>query len=76
LFTSTSQRSTCAANASTLARSRTSSAIARAPIGAATSRRRSMRRAPMITSKPASARRIAVAAPMPLLAPVTTAVGL
>src|SRR5581483_2482725 len=74
LFTSTSQASTSAANASTDAVSVTSNASGRAPRGPATSRNLSMRRAPTTTSKPSFARRAAVAAPMPLLAPVTTAV--
>src|SRR5581483_8247481 len=74
LLTSTAHSGTWAANASTDAVSVTSNASGRAPRGPATSRNRSIRRAPTTTSKPSFTRRAAVAAPMPLLAPVTTAV--
>ena len=54
----------------------TSSAMARAPICSASASSRSVRRAATTTSNPSAASRRAVAAPMPLLAPVTTAVPL
>src|SRR6185436_2012797 len=60
--------------AATLCASVTSSGSAVAPSGPATSRRRSRRRAPTQSSNPACARARAVAAPIPELAPVTTAV--
>src|SRR4051794_3242056 len=74
LLTSTEQDSTASAKASTEAASVTSRGSARAPIPSATSVSRSIRRAPMTTSNPAERRERAVAAPMPALAPVTTAV--
>ena len=52
----------------------TSQATAVPPISAASASIRSARRAAQITWNPASASDRAVAAPMPLLAPVTTAV--
>ena len=51
----------------------TSSSMARPPVASATSRSRSRRRAPSTTLNPSLARRWAVAAPIPLDAPVTTA---
>src|SRR5581483_996425 len=76
LLTSSRQPSTCAQNCSTAAGSVTSRgrARARAPMADATASRRSTRRAPSTTSKPSAARRRAAAAPIPLDAPVTTAV--
>src|SRR5215471_3726017 len=79
-LTSTSHRSRDCANASTAATSVTSriSACAeppRARAWAAASSSRSARRAARITWKPALASCAAVAAPIPLLAPVTTATG-
>src|SRR5215203_3796990 len=50
------------------------SGVARLPIESATCRRRSWRRAPRKTWNPAVAKARAVAAPIPELAPVTTAV--
>jgi hypothetical protein len=73
LLTSTSTRSSAAANAATDPASVTSSGSARAPIDDASASSRSTRRAPTTTSKPSAASRVAVAAPMPLDAPVTTA---
>src|SRR5215469_4061131 len=79
LATRTSHRSSDSAKASTAARSVTSSWYGTAlppsaVIRAATSARRSARLAVSITRYPALASSTAVAAPMPLLAPVTTAV--
>src|SRR5947199_2271554 len=62
------------AKASTLPAWRTSSSRTWAPSGSPTSRRRSRRRAPSQSSKPAPASARAAAAPMPELAPVTTAI--
>src|SRR5579872_2409877 len=79
LATRTSQRSRDPARASTAGRSVTSSRCAsacppRSLICFATSSIRSVRRAASTTKYPASASLAAVAAPIPLLAPVTTAV--
>ena len=74
LLTSTSQPSSAAANSSTDAWSVTSSRTGRAPISPASSASRSSRRAATTTEKPSATSRRAVAAPMPLLAPVTTAI--
>ena len=76
LLTSREQSGICAQNASTEAGSVTSRVRARAPSGSATARSRSRRRAPTTTSNPSAASRVAVAAPMPELAPVMTATGL
>src|SRR5205823_9300565 len=78
LFTSRRTSGSLATNASTEAGSVTSRATARAtppsaPMAAATRSRRSIRRAPATTSNPCRARARAVASPMPLEAPVTTA---
>ena len=61
------------ANRSMSSGSVTSQVTARPPICAASSSMRSVRRAAQITSNPSAASRRAVARPMPLLAPVTTA---
>src|SRR5579872_5148239 len=75
LFTSTRHEATAAQKPSTDPASATSSASGHAPgSSAARASRRSRRRAPSTTSNPAAARARAVAAPMPLEAPVTTAV--
>ena len=78
LLTSSRQGPTAPQNASTDARSVTSRGKARAsdPSCDASASRRSTRRAPMTTSNPAATSASAVAAPMPLEAPVTTAVPL
>src|SRR5712692_6829690 len=73
LFTRTRAAGTAAAKASTDSGSVTSSERARPPQDAATSRSRSRRRAPSTTSNPTLASARAVAAPIPLDAPVTTA---
>ncbi len=73
-LTSNEHDGTACASAATESASVTSTTIARPPISSATAPRRSARRAAQTTSKPSCARRRAVAAPMPLLAPVTTAV--
>jgi hypothetical protein len=74
LFTSTS---TCgpaaAASDCTDVSEVTSQVTARPPISRASAPIRSVRRAAHTTRKPSPARARAVAAPMPLLAPVTTA---
>src|SRR6185437_5479350 len=80
LLTSTSQRSTALANCCTAARSVTSSTVASAwppspRSWPASSSIRLARRAARITRYPARASLVAVAAPIPLLAPVTTATG-
>src|SRR3954467_12328268 len=75
LLTSTSRRSpTAAARAAADSSEVTSVATAVPPISSATAPIRSTGRAARKTWKPASASRRAVAAPIPLLAPVTTAV--
>ncbi|MDT4884654.1 hypothetical protein FQZ97_1208160 [compost metagenome] len=74
LLTRTSSRGpTAAASAATDASEVTSHTTARPPISAASASIRSARRAAQTTSKPARARWRAVAAPIPLEAPVTTA---
>ncbi len=65
---------TAAARPATDSGSVTSQATAVPPISAASASSRSTRRAAQTTENPAAARARAVAAPMPLLAPVTTAV--
>src|SRR5215211_3752619 len=65
---------TAAAKASTEAGSVTSRARVVAPTSSARAWRRSVRRAPATTWKPALASRRALAAPIPLDAPVTTAI--
>src|SRR3954470_18210260 len=74
LLTSTSTLSTAAASARTESSSVTSHTTAAPPISAASSSIRSWRRAAQTTWNPSPASARAVAAPMPLLAPVTTAV--
>ena len=74
LLTSTWQVGTAAARAATESASWTSQLTATPPISAASSSMRSVRRAAHTTRKPSAARARAVAAPMPLEAPVTTAV--
>ena len=75
LLTSTcSTGPTRSASAATDARSVTSHAVATPPISSASVSIRSVRRAAQCTRKPSAARRRAVAAPMPLLAPVTRAI--
>ena len=75
LFTSTSSRGpTAFASAATEAASVTSQATAKPPISSARAVIRSSRRAAQTTRKPSPASARAVAAPIPLLAPVTTAV--
>src|SRR6266487_319808 len=66
-------RPTSATNASTLAAEVTSSSSPMPPVSSATRRTRSARRAPSTGRKPFPARARAVAAPMPLEPPVTTA---
>lgn len=73
LFTRTPHSGTALASAVTASGSVTSQATERPPISSARASIRSARRAAQITSKPSAASRRAVAAPMPLLAPVTTA---
>jgi hypothetical protein len=73
LLTSTESSGTVSASSATEWGSVTSSRIARPPISFASSSRRSSRRAAATTSNPALARARAVAAPIPLLAPVMTA---
>jgi len=75
LFTSTRAAPTPPAKAAIEPASRTSSGSAVPPISSAISVSSSIRRAPSTTWKPAAARARAVAAPIPALAPVTTAVG-
>ena len=75
LLTSTSTRSRPAQKAATLLSSATSRTRASAPIRAASSRTRSSRRAPRRRWNPSPASRVAIASPMPALAPVTTASG-
>src|SRR5579884_2050567 len=75
LLTSTFTRGIAAQNASTLCRSVTSSGRYSASSGPATSRSRSRRRAPSTRANPAACSAAAVAAPIPLLAPVMTATG-
>ena len=75
LFTSTSSSSPSpAANSRTDSASVTSSRAGRTPVSFARVSSRSSRRAAAITSNPSATSRRAVAAPIPLLAPVTTAV--
>src|SRR4051794_11499634 len=74
LLTSTSTLSTAAASARTESSSVTSHTTAVPPISRASSSIRSWRRAAQTTWNPSPASARAVAAPMPLLAPVTTAV--
>ena len=75
LLTSSFASGTAAAKAATDSASVTSRRTAVPSISAAISAQRSTRRAPSTTWNPASASARAVAAPMPELAPVTTAVG-
>ena len=76
LLTSRSSRSpTADASASTWLASVTSHVTAVPPISSASASIRSVRRATQNTWNPASASARAVASPMPLLAPVTTASG-
>ncbi len=80
LLTRTARVRNAVANSSTAARSVTSSwyAVAWWPASfssAASASTRSLRRAVSTTRKPSAASVRAVAAPMPLLAPVTTAMG-
>jgi hypothetical protein len=75
LFTSRRHSGTRATKASTEEGSVTSSGWPRPPISAARAAMRSARRAPTTTSQPSPASARAAAAPMPELAPVTTATG-
>src|SRR3954453_5822539 len=75
LFTSTRQPGTASASAATDSSSRTSRATAWPSISFASASSRSTRRAAQTTSKPSVASLRAVASPIPLLAPVTTATG-
>ncbi len=75
LLTSTRQSGTAATKASTESWSVTSRRSAVPSTSAATAAQRSTLRAPSTTAKPDAASARAVAAPMPELAPVTTATG-
>src|SRR4051794_12759849 len=75
LLTSTRHSGVASASAATDASSRTSTATARPSISLASASSRSSRRAAQTTSKPSAASLRAVASPIPLLAPVTTATG-
>src|SRR4051812_3294981 len=74
LLTTTDTSGTLSASSATESGSATSSRTARPPTSRASSSQRSRRRAAATTSKPLDARDRTVAAPIPLLAPVTRAV--
>src|SRR5689334_3669177 len=76
LTTMSSRPSSCAVRSTAptaCSRSVTSASMARPPISALSASRRCLRRAATATVAPCSARARAVASPMPLLAPVTSA---